>query len=66
MEISNCINMDANILLGIVNDRLRHECQNLHNLAAMMDVEPKSLEDKLAEIGYHYQAQLNQFRPDLT
>lgn len=57
--------MDPNILLGIANDRLRHECPNLHSLAAMMEVEERQLENKLAEIGFHYEAQLNQFRPDL-
>ena len=57
--------MDPNILLGIANDKLRHECRNLHSLAAMMEVDEQQLEKKLAEIGFHYEAQLNQFRPDL-
>ena len=65
MEIAKYINMDANILVGIANDRLRHECRNLHSLAAMMDVKEKQLEDRLAEIGYHYEQGLNQFRPDI-
>ena len=57
--------MDPNILLGIANDKLRHDCRNLHSLAAMMEVDEQQLEKKLAEIGFHYEAQLNQFRPDL-
>lgn len=65
MEIAKYINMDANILLGIANDRLRHECKNLHSLAAMMDVEEQQLENRLAEIGFHYEEGLNQFRPDI-
>lgn len=64
MEIDKCINMDANILLGIANDKLRHECQSLHSLAMMMDVKEHQLENRLAEIGYHYEEGLNQFRPD--
>lgn len=64
MEISRCMQMDTNILLGIVNDRLRHECQGLKNLAAMLDVEQQQLENKFAESGFHYEAGQNQFRPD--
>jgi len=65
MDMSKCINMDANILLGIANDRLRHECPSLHSLAAMMDVKELQIENKLAEIGFHYQEDLNQFMPDI-
>jgi len=57
--------MDANILLGIANDSLRHECRNLHSIAALMDVQEKQLEGRLAEIGYHYEEGLNQFRPNI-
>lgn len=64
MEITSCINMDANILLGIANGRLRHECQNLHSLAAMLGVEDQQIENKLAEINFHYEAGINQFKPD--
>ena len=65
MEITKCINMDANILLGIANDKLRHECRSLHSLAAMMDVKERQLENRLAEIGFHYEEGLNQFKPDI-
>jgi len=66
MEITNCIQMDPNILLGIANDKLRHECKNLHILSSRMDVDQHQLENKLAEIGFHYEADLNQFMPDIT
>ncbi|GLX77128.1 hypothetical protein tinsulaeT_04680 [Thalassotalea insulae] len=65
MEMTKCIHMDANILLGIANDRLRHECSSLHSLAAMMDVNERQLENRLAEIGFHYEQGLNQFMPDI-
>jgi len=65
MEMTKYINMEANILLGIANDKLRHECRSLHSLAAMMDVKEQQLENRLAEIGYHYEEGLNQFRPDI-
>jgi hypothetical protein len=65
MEMTKYINMEANILLGIANDKLRHECRSLHSLAAMMDVKEQQLQNRLAEIGYHYEEGLNQFRPDI-
>lgn len=65
MDMSKCAKMDPNILLGIANDKLRHECGNLHSLAAMMEIDENKLEDKLAGIGYHYDVNLNQFSPDL-
>ena len=65
MEMTRCISMDPNILLGIANDKLRHECQSLESLAAMMDVEQQQLKNRLAEIGFHYEVELNQFKPDL-
>lgn len=65
MDMTQCVNMDPNILLGIANDKLRHECGNLQSLAAMMDVDEERLENKLAGIGYHYEISLNQFSPDL-
>lgn len=65
MDMSKCAQMDPNILLGIANDKLRHECGNLQSLASMMDMDETRLEDKLAGIGYHYEVGLNQFSPDL-
>ena len=65
MDMTRCIKMDPNILLGIANDKLRHECQSLRSLAALMDVEQQQLENRLSEIGFHYEEGLNQFRPDL-
>ncbi|WP_286232703.1 DUF4250 domain-containing protein [Thalassotalea sediminis] len=65
MKVCKYIDMDANILLGIANDRLRHECTNLHSLAALMDVKEQQLENRLAEINFHYEAGLNQFMPNI-
>lgn len=57
--------MDPNILLGIVNDQLRHDCHDLHVLATVMEVDETEIEDKLAQIGFHYEEGINQFSPDL-
>ncbi|NTS75468.1 DUF4250 domain-containing protein [Catenovulum sp. SM1970] len=65
MDYSQSVDMDPNILLGIVNDKLRHECGNLQSLAALLDADEMMIEDKLAGIGYHYEVGLNQFSPDL-
>jgi len=65
MDMTRCIKMDPNILLGIANDKLRHECHSLHSLAAMMDVEEQQIENRLSEIGFHYEVELNQFKPDI-
>lgn len=65
MEMSKCIDMDANILLGIANDKLRHECKDLHDLAALMDVQERKLTSKMAEIDFHYEEELNQFMPNI-
>lgn len=66
MDMTQCINMNPNILLGIANDRLRHECEDLKSLARLMEVEQQQIENKFAEIGFHYEKGLNQFRPDLN
>ncbi|MER2490597.1 DUF4250 domain-containing protein [Catenovulum sediminis] len=65
MDLHKAVFMDPNILLGIVNDHLRHECRDLHSLACLMEVDEFMLEDKLARIGYHYEPEINQFSPDL-
>jgi len=66
MEFKNYIDMDPNILLGIANDKLRHECKDLQGLSSMMEVDQQQIESRLAEIGFHYEAKLNQFKPDLS
>ena len=64
MDMMKCIDMDPNIFLGIANDRLRHECHNLKSLASLMDTDQIKIEQRLAQIGFHYEAELNQFMPD--
>lgn len=65
MDLRQTFELEPNILLGIINDKLRHECSDLHNLACMMEVDESQIEDKLSRIGFHYEAGLNQFSPDL-
>ncbi|WAJ69515.1 DUF4250 domain-containing protein [Catenovulum adriaticum] len=65
MDLHKAVSLQPNILLGIVNDQLRHDCGDLHSLACVMEVDENTIEDKLARIGYHYESEINQFSPDL-
>ncbi|MDR0807497.1 MAG: DUF4250 domain-containing protein [Enterobacteriaceae bacterium] len=60
--LQNFLTRDPNILLSIVNMKLRDQFQSLEDLARSYDIDVKALCDKLAEAGYYYQASINQFR----
>ncbi|MBY6188161.1 DUF4250 domain-containing protein [Marinobacter hydrocarbonoclasticus] len=62
MDILNAQEMDPAILLGIVNERLRLGHGNLADLAAEFGMGSLELEARLAELGFHYQPDCNQFR----
>ena len=62
MDLSSYLRMDANILVGIVNEKLRLECANLDELLALFNFDHDQLALKLNEIGYAYDPVCNQFR----
>ncbi len=62
MDLSNFERMNSAILLGIVNEKLRLECDDLHDLSASYNLETDKLAGKLGEIGYHYDSKTNQFK----
>ncbi len=62
MDLSSYLRMDANILVGIVNEKLRLECANLDELLALFNFSHDDLAQKLEEIGYAYDPVCNQFR----
>ncbi|GDY25219.1 hypothetical protein AHAT_11090 [Agarivorans sp. Toyoura001] len=62
MDASYMLNLEANILLGIVNEKLRLECDSLEDLALTFGLEERSLARRLETIGYHYNAISNQFK----
>ncbi|MBY5922912.1 DUF4250 domain-containing protein [Ferrimonas balearica] len=62
MEILNAQEMDPAILLGIVNERLRLGHGDLTDLAAEFGIGSIELEARLAELGFHYQPDTNQFK----
>lgn len=53
---------DPNILLSMINMKLRDMYSNLDNLCEDLDIDRVELENKLEEIGYSYNSSVNQFK----
>lgn len=51
MDISTLQRLDANILLGIINEKLRLECDGLEELLAYYDMSEEQLAGRLDQIG---------------
>ncbi len=62
MDMSNMTNLDSNILLGIVNEKLRIECNSFDELITVYEVDVDNLIGKLSTIGYQYDPLTNQFK----
>ncbi|MGF1726975.1 DUF4250 domain-containing protein [Photobacterium nomapromontoriensis] len=62
MEINNLLSMDGNIVLGIVNERLRLECSTIEELVSRYELDFDKLNEKMADMGYHYDPINNQFK----
>lgn len=62
MDKSNYISMDTNILLSIVNMKLRDFYSNLDSLCEDIEVNKEDLKEKFNKIGYNYDETINQFR----
>lgn len=52
---------DANMLLSLVNMKLRDQYANLDALCDDLDWEKPAVEEKLGQIGYHYDEKTNAF-----
>lgn len=63
MKLSNFEKMDPNLLVGLVNTALRNDYDDLRDLAKSQGIEASALEERLAQIGYVYVPEQNQFRP---
>ncbi|MDF1825515.1 MAG: DUF4250 domain-containing protein [Verrucomicrobiales bacterium] len=63
MNLSNFDQLDPNLLPGLLNTALRNDCESLDDLARTHDLDQEALEQKLKHLGYHYVAEVNQFRP---
>lgn len=62
MDLSNFLNMDPHLLLGLVNTELRNHCDSLEDLVKTHGLDPEALIAKLGKAGYNYQPAQNQFR----
>ncbi len=62
MDLSNINNLDSNILLGIVNEKLRLECDSFEELICTYEMDVESLVGKLDILGYQYDPLTNQFK----
>ncbi|MGM9972627.1 MAG: DUF4250 domain-containing protein [Clostridiaceae bacterium] len=63
MEENNYIFGDPFILLSRVNMKLRDYYDSLGKLCEVEDIPQKELEERLEQIGYRYNQELNQFKP---
>ncbi len=62
MDLSNVRNFDSVILLGIVNEKLRLECDSLDELISTYEKDIEHLVGKLDVLGYQYDPLTNQFK----
>ncbi|MCK6261870.1 DUF4250 domain-containing protein [Vibrio sp. ZSDE26] len=62
MDLSNVTRFDSVILLGIVNEKLRLECDSFEELVSMYEMDVESLIGKLDVLGYQYDPLTNQFK----
>ena len=53
--------LDNYVLLSIVNMKLRDYFSSLEDLCENMGINRQKLEDKLAQVGYRYNKDTNQF-----
>ena len=62
MDKDSLLKMDSNILLSIINMKLRDFYSSLESLCQDIDVKEEELKEKLSSIGYEYKKDQNQFK----
>ncbi|MBA5763060.1 DUF4250 domain-containing protein [Vibrio sp. 404] len=62
MDLSNVRSLDSIILLGIVNEKLRLECDSFDELVSMYEMDVEQVVAKLDVVGYQYDPLTNQFK----
>lgn len=62
MDKSVLETMDTYMLLSILNEKLRLECDGLTTLIARYDLDTNWLISRMRQIGYHYDGVSNQFK----
>lgn len=63
MKLNSFETIDSHLLFGLVNTALRNDFNDLEDLIRFHDLDQERLLKKLEEAGYHYVADINQFRP---
>ncbi len=63
MDLSNTEAIDSFILLSILNEKLRIECDSLEELIQTYEMDASNVIDKLSVVGYQYDPLTNQFKP---
>lgn len=53
---------DPYMLLSMINMKLRDEFNTLEELCATLDVDENTLKERLADAGFSYRSDINQFR----
>lgn len=64
MDATQLEHMDSHMALGIINEKLRLECDSLASLLALYDLDGERLNARMSQIGYHYDVSSNQFKPN--
>lgn len=62
MDRESVLSMDPNILLSMINMKLRDFYSNLSALCEEIGVTEEELKEKLNSIGYKYKRDQNQFK----
>ncbi len=62
MDLTNALNMDPHLLVGLLNTELRNHCDSLEDLVKTHNLPGEDLIRKMAAADYHYQREQNQFR----
>ncbi len=62
MNLSNYLQMDPNLLVGLVNTELRNHSESLEDLVKTHHLDLDTLIGRLAAAGYLYQDEQRQFR----
>lgn len=62
MNLSNLLEMDPHLLVGLLNTELRNHCDSLNDLLKTHNIDSVRLVKKMEKSGYIYQPEQNQFR----
>ena len=62
MDLSDYLQMDPHLLVGLLNTELRNHCDSLDDLVKTHHLDEEALLEKMAKADYIYQPEQNQFR----